>query len=190
MGIWTKVRSLWENEEALKSAAEALLSTTKRIRVQYPERDPNAWLAWALSSRTKWGHLEKQELCLQTAPCSILDDEQATDLLALTVVSREYPEMNRVIAETQQKLYLPIDFAIRNGTFLTRWKQKNPWTDENFPAVEQDLKQGLLAGAGSKAAKKVHITCPKCKLELRIPSFTGGKKIRCPKCKTIFSVDA
>ena len=62
-------------------------------------------------------------------------------------------EMNRVIAETQQKLYLPIDFAIRNGTFLTRWKQKNPWTDENFPAIEQELKQGLLAGAGSKTTK-------------------------------------
>ena len=190
MGIWTKVRSFWENEEALKSTADSLLSTTKKMRIQYPERDPNAWLAWALSSRSSWGHVEKQELCLQTAPSSILDKEQSTALLALTVVSHEYPEMNRVIEETQQKLYLPIDFAIRNGTFLTSWKPKNPWTDENFPSIEQELKRGLLAGAGSRAAKKVHITCPECKLELRIPSFTGGKKIRCPNCKTIFSVNA
>lgn len=190
MGIWTRVRSLWENEEALASTAEALLSGLKKERDQYPQRDPNAWLAWALSARSGWGHIEKQDLLLQAAPSSILEEEQATALLALSVVSREYPEMNRVIAETQQELYLPIDFAIRNGTFLQRWKQTNPWTDENFPSIEQELKQGLLAGAGSKAVQKVHITCPKCKLELRIPSFTGGKKIRCPHCKTIFSVDA
>jgi hypothetical protein len=97
--------------------------------------------------------------------------------------------MQRIVSEVQQELYLPIDFAIRNGSFLSRWQETNPWTDENFPAIEQELKEGLLAGVSSKAVEKVHITCPKCRIELRIPGVTGGKKIRCPKCESVFSVD-
>jgi len=191
MGIWTRVRSIWENQEALDSTAEALLFGFRRMREEYPERDPNAWLAWGLATRAGFGHLEKQELLMMGAPYSIAEEELATGLLALTVVLKEYPEMKHVVAEKQQELYLPIDFAIRNGTFLQRWKQTNPWTDENFPAIEQELKQGLLAGvSSSRPAQKVHIACPKCRRELRIPGVTGGKKIRCPGCETIFSVDS
>jgi len=190
MGIWTRVRSIWENQEALESTAEALLSAFRRVRDEYPERDPNAWLAWGLSTRPSFGHVEKQDLLIMSAPYSIADEEHATGLLALSVVLQEYPEMKHVVAEKQHELYLPIDFAIRNGTFLKRWKEMNPWTDENFPAIEQELKQGLLAAVPSRAVEKVHITCPTCRRELRIPGFTGGKKIRCPGCERIFSVDA
>jgi len=190
MGIWTRVRSIWENQEALESTAEALLFSYRRMRNQYAERDPNAWLAWGLSTRASFGHVEKQELLLMSASYSITDEEHATALLALTVVLHEYPELKRVVSDKQHELYLPIDFAIRNGTFLKRWKETNPWTDENFPAIEQELKQGLLSGVSSRLVEKVHIACPKCRRELRIPGFTGGKKIRCPGCETIFSVDA
>jgi len=190
MGIWTRVRSIWENQEALNSTAEALLISFRRMRDEYPERDPNAWLAWGLATRSGFGHVEKQDLLILSASYSIVDEERAASLLALSVVLQEYPELKHVIAERQHELYLPIDFAIRNGTFLKSWKETNPWTDASFPAIEQELKQGLLAGVPSRAAEKVHISCPTCRRELRIPGFTGGKKIRCPGCETIFSVDA
>ncbi len=189
MGMWTRVRSLWENEQALDSTAEALLFSLRKMSQQYSGRDLNSWLAWAVSTRSGWGHVEKQELLLLAAPCSITSEEQATALLALDVVLQDYPELERVVSEKRPELYLPIDVAIKNGSFLKRWKEMNPWTDENFPAIEQELKLGLLSGVSSKAVKKLHITCPKCRTELRIPSFTRGKKIRCPKCKSLFSVD-
>lgn len=189
MSVWARVRSLWENEQALESTAEGLLFSFRKVSQQYPGRDINAWLAWALAARPGWGHVEKQELLLLAAPYSITSEEQATALLALDVVLKEYPELQRIVSEKQRELNLPVDFAIKNGSFLMRWKETNPWTDENYPSIEEELKQGLLAEVSSRAVSKVQITCPKCKVELRIPSFTGGKKIRCPKCESHFSVD-
>jgi len=190
MGIWTRVRSLWENEQALQATAEALQAGYKRAEIRFPERDPNEWLACALADRPNWGHVEKEQLILRAAPASITAADHATALLSLSVVLREYPELSRVVGEKQQELYLPIDFAIRNGTFLHQWQNKNPWTYGNYPAVEQELKSELLLGMRTKPAGKVHITCPKCLKELRIPGITGGKKIRCPGCTTVFAVDA
>jgi hypothetical protein len=189
MGMWNRVRTLWENDKALDSTAEELLFSLGKMSQQYPSRDLNAWLAWGLSSRPGWGTMEKQELLLLAAPCSITTQEQATALLALDVVIHEYPELERVVSEKRRELYLPVDVAIKNGSFLKRWKDTNPWTDENFPAIEQELKLGLLNGVSSKAVEKLQIKCPKCPTTLRIPSFTGGKKIRCPKCNSQFSVD-
>jgi hypothetical protein len=189
MSIWTRVRSLWESEKALDSAADSLLFSFKRMSSQYPERDPNAWLAWAIANRPGWGHHEKQELLLMAAPYAITPAEQATALLGLDTVVEEHPELSRLASEKHRELYLPVEFAIKNGSFLKRWRESNPWTNENYPSVEQELKHGLLAGQNSRPVQKVRITCPNCRVELRIPGVTGGKKIRCPKCSSLFVVE-
>lgn len=189
MAVWTRIRSLWENEGALTSTAEALLFRFKKMQEQYPERDPNAWLAWALGNQPGWGHADKLELLSLAAPYSITEPEQATGLLALDVVAKEYPELGRAISEKHAQLYLPVDVAVKNGSFLKRWRETNPWTDDNYPAVEQGLRRGLLSGTSSRAVAKIEITCPHCRVELRIPGITGGKKVRCPGCKSVFSVD-
>ena len=77
MGMWNRVRTLWENEQALESTAEDLLFNLGKVSQQYPGRDLNAWLAWGLSNRPGWGTMEKQELLLLAAPCSITTQEQA-----------------------------------------------------------------------------------------------------------------
>lgn len=189
MGVWTRVRSLWENDQALQTVADELMFGFKKMREQYPSRDINAWLAWSLARRKGWVDRNKEELLLIAAPYSITSEDQATALLALDVVSVDYPELQRVVDEKTPELYVPIDFAIKNGSFLKLWKQTNPWTDENYPSIEQELKKGFLAGANSKAVDKVQIICPQCRVQLRVPGFTGGKKIRCPGCRTLFYVD-
>jgi hypothetical protein len=189
MNVWTRVRSLWESDEALESAADSLLFSLNKMCSKYPERDLNAWLAWALKQRSGWAHRTIAELLSMAAPYSILSTEQATKLLGLDVVVEEYPELKRIAAEKHQELYLPIDFAIKNGSFLKCWKETNPWTHVNYPAIARELQHGFLAGQSSKAVEKVRITCPHCRVELRVPSFTGGKKIRCPGCKAVFSVE-
>lgn len=189
MSVWTRVRGLWESEKALESTAESLLLAFRKMRDRYPERDSNAWLAWGLAQRSGWGHTEKEELLVLAAPYSITPEEQATALLGLDVVAKEYPELERLVAEKHPELFLQVDFAIKNGSFLARWRETNPWTDENFPAIEQELKKGLLAGQSSKGTDKVQITCPQCGSELRVPGSTGGKKIRCPKCESLFVVE-
>jgi len=189
MGVWTRVRSLWENDQALQTVADELSFGFKKMREQYPSRDTNAWLAWSLASRNGWTQRDKEELLLIAAPCSITTEDQATALLALDVVSVDYPELQRVVDDKTPELFLPVDFAIKNGTFLKLWKQTNPWTDENYPSIEQELKRGFLSGANSKPVDKVQITCPHCRTQLRVPGFTGGKKIRCPGCKSLFFVD-
>ena len=187
--VWKRVRSLWENEKAFESTTESLMVGYRRNRQKYPERDLTFWLAWSVADRPKWGHVEKEQLLMMAAPSSITEPAHATRLLTLSVVSEEYPELNRLIGERQQELYLPVDFAIRNGTFLTQWKTKNPWTDTNYPSIAQSLREDLLAGETAASGEKVHLTCPQCFSELKIPGVTHGKKIRCPKCRSIFSVD-
>jgi hypothetical protein len=110
-------------------------------------------------------------------------------LLGLDVAVKEYPELKGVAAKKHHELFVTVDFAIKNGSFLNRWKEINPWTNAGFPAVAQELKRGILAGTGSKKVEKVRITCPKCRAELRVPGVTGGKLIRCPRCESRFSVD-
>jgi hypothetical protein len=189
MGIWNRVRSLWESDKAVDSIAEDLMLRYAKMRDRYSERDPNAWLAWGLAGRDGWGHADKQELLVLAAPYSIASEETATALLGLDVAVKEYPELQRVAAQKHHELFVTVDFAIKNGTFMNKWKEINPWTDAGYPAVTQELKRGILAGTGSRAAQKVEITCPKCKVELRVPGVTGGKLIRCPRCETRFSVD-
>jgi hypothetical protein len=190
MSVWKRVRSLWESDKALDSIAEDLMLRYAKMRDRFPERDPNAWLAWGLSTRDGWGHAEKQDLLFLAAPYSIASGEKATALLTLDVAAKEYPELERVAAEKHPELFVTVDYAIKNGSLMNKWKQTNPWTDAGFPAVAQELKRGILAGVGSKAVQKVEITCPKCQVELRVPGVTGGKLIRCPRCESRFSVDA
>jgi hypothetical protein len=45
MSVWGRVRSLWESEKALDSAADSLLFSFRKMCSQYPSSDPNAWLA-------------------------------------------------------------------------------------------------------------------------------------------------
>jgi len=174
----------------LDSAADSLLFSFKRMSSQYPERDPNAWLAWAIANRPGLGYNHEKaraapdggSLCHH--PCGT-----GNALLGLDAVVEEHPELSRLASEKHRELYLPVEFAIKNGSFLKRWRESNPWTNENYPSVEQELKHGLLAGQSSGAVQKVRIICPNCRVELRIPGVTGGKKIRCPKCSSIFVVE-
>lgn len=71
MGIWDRLRSIWENNAALDATDDSLGAGFTRNRQKFPERDANYWLAAGLSDRPKWGHVERVELLMMAAPASI-----------------------------------------------------------------------------------------------------------------------
>lgn len=146
MGFFKTLRGAWDPVAAVESTIEAQTLSFRRLRSQYPERDPYSWLALTLRSRPGWTGLPEFACYTQTSLFSLAPGDLAPTALGCFIVYKEKPQLGKLCASKFESIMAPVHELIETGRFVERWRAVNPWTAAHFPEIEA----GLIMAAASR----------------------------------------
>ena len=139
MGLWTFVSSLWDSDALIQGTILAQRNAFSRAKRRWPDRDPHAWLASALSTRPGWGGRPEGTYYHSTVIFSMVGEDTAPKAMAMWILSKENsPIADRCAAEFE-RLVAPILQLAGTTELEQKWRRMNPWSAARFPDIGYGL---------------------------------------------------
>lgn len=144
MGIFDKLKALGDPRYGIESTIETQARIVESLRNRFPERDMNAWLAYALRGRAGFGGREDVHYFKKTVVFAAALPEIAMRGLGLSIALEEASNARisgQVLApyDAQFGQILRVILQFSGETLSARWEMLNPWTAEHFPDVQNRL---------------------------------------------------
>ncbi len=154
MGFWKSLK-FWDTQAVIESTIETTQILFREAKARYPDRDCHAWLAYAFGARAGYDKVVPLGTFTRTTLFSVLEDD-APIALAYFLLSQEMPKASARFEERFGNVLRPALELVRQGKFLERWEQANPWTVGNIPAMREVVAESFEALAQEIASGRLN----------------------------------
>ena len=142
MSLWKNIKAIWNPRARAESIIELQVRLFVRNKAQYPERDPNAWLALTLRTRTLPSKQVADFLYYsETALYSLAPEHEAAVALGIYMIHKEEPGLAERYEGLFERIMSPIYQLVGTDEILALWRSANPWTAKNFAEVVEAIRR-------------------------------------------------
>ncbi len=135
MGLWNFVKAFWDPDAKIDNTIFAQRVAFYGAKSKWPDRDPNAWLAFTLSTRPGWRGRPEEVYYYSTALFSMLPEDNALKAMAMWILSKEDPALAERCGAEFEYLTAPVLGLIETGELEGMWRRVNPWTAALYPHI-------------------------------------------------------
>ncbi len=138
MGLFDRLK-FWDPKALLRSTVEvtheSLILTIKRS----PDKDLHFWLAQTYRNRPGYGKLDPMLPFIRTTVLSVCEPAKASVPLGCLIFVSEQPSLEHLVQPYFSEALAPAISHIVDGTFLSEWEKRNPWSASNVLGLRESI---------------------------------------------------